>query len=237
MHIIQAFLSFGSSSIGVPILSLAIGTETSVALLSASGLILSFIVFSTQYKKICQRELLIILACVLPIMPVGYLLYSKLRFIEWALRLIMGAVLSFVAAHQIWRNMIKKEQSELSRRAIYSALGVGAVIQGMFSMGAGLINVYALTRIKDKSTFRATMTAVWIITNTISLLYRILVLHVYTKQIWMNILYAIPLIFVAYFIGNKLHKNVPNENFANVAYIVQLASGLLSIAGGVMLLL
>jgi uncharacterized membrane protein YfcA len=170
-------------------------------------------------------------------MPVGYLLYSKLRFMEWALRLIMGAVITFVAAHQIWRNMIKKEHYEPSRWAMYSALGVGAVVQGMFSMGGALINVYSLTRIKDKSAFRATMVAVWIITNTISLMFRIFFLHAYTKPIWMSVLYSIPLVFIAFFIGNKLHNKIPNEKFANVVYIVQLASGLISIASGVALML
>jgi uncharacterized membrane protein YfcA len=237
MHILESITGFGSTSIGIPILSLALGTEASVALLSAAGLILCLVVAATQYKKVQLRELLIILAAVIPIMPIGYLLFAKLRLMEWALRLIMGLVVTFVASREIWRRMIRKDAGDPPQWLVYSAFGVGAVVQGMFSMGGALINVYVLTRIRDKSMFRATMVMVWLITNTISLMFRMFVLHSYTRQIWTNVLYSIPLVFIAFFIGNKLHHRIPNEKFANFVYIVQLISGLLSIAGGINLLM
>lgn len=237
MHILESIAGFGSTSIGIPILALALGTETSVALLSASGLILCLVVAATQNKKIQKRELLIILAAVIPILPVGYLLFAKLRLVEWALRLIMGSVVTLVAAREIWRRIIRKDSSDPPKWLVYSAFGIGAIVQGMFSMGGALINVYALTRIKDKGSFRATMVMVWLITNTISLIFRVFVLHSYTRTIWINILYSIPLVFIAFFIGNKLHNKIPNEKFANLVYLVQLVSGLFSIAGGVMLIL
>lgn len=237
MHILESIAGFGSTSIGIPILALALDTETSVALLSAAGLVLCLIVAATQYKKIQSRELLIILAAVIPIMPVGYLLFAKLRLVEWALRLIMGTVVTLVALREIWRRMIRKDSSDPPKWLIYSSFAVGAVVQGMFSMGGALINVYTLTRIKDKSKFRATMVMVWLITNTISLFFRILVLHSYTRAIWTNVLYSIPLVFLAFFIGNKLHNKIPNEKFTNLVYLVQLVSGIFSLAGGLMLIL
>jgi uncharacterized membrane protein YfcA len=103
----------------------------------------------------------------------------------------------------------------------------------MFSMGAPLINIYALSRLKDKGAFRATMVAVWIVTNSISTLYRAFVLNVYTKPILTNIAYALPLVVVAFFIGNWLHNKISNEKFSNYVYIIQFISGLISIAGGI----
>ena len=49
MHIMETIAGFGSTSIGIPILALAIGTEKSLLLLSAAGLALCLIVLSTQY--------------------------------------------------------------------------------------------------------------------------------------------------------------------------------------------
>ncbi len=237
MHILESIAGFGSTSIGIPILALALDTETSVALLSAASLVLCLVVAVTQRKKIQIRELLIILAAVLPIMPVGYLLFAKLRLMEWALRLMMGTVVSFVAVREIWRRMVRKDSSDPPKWLIYSTFGIGAVVQGMFSMGGALINVYVLTRIKDKGKFRATMTMVWLITNIISLMFRVFVLHSYTRTIWINVLYSIPLVFIAFFIGNKLHNKIPNEKFINFVYIVQLVSGIFSLVGGLMLIL
>jgi uncharacterized membrane protein YfcA len=237
MHILESIVGFGSTSIGIPILALALGTEKSVALLSAAGLILCLLVVVTQRRKIQPKQLLIILAAVIPIMPAGYLLYSKLRLMEWVLRLIMGVLVTFVAAREIWRRMIRKDQRDPPRWLIYSAFVLGALVQGMFSMGGALINVYALTRVRDKSQFRATMAMVWLITNTISLFFRVFILKAYTAAIWTNIFYAIPLVILAFFIGNKLHKRIPNERFTDFVYMVQLVSGLFSIAGGVILLI
>ncbi|HZK28749.1 MAG TPA: sulfite exporter TauE/SafE family protein, partial [Clostridia bacterium] len=237
MNVLETVAGFGSISIGVPILSLMYGAETSIALLTASSLVLCVFVLATQYKKINVREFLIIVACIVPIMPIGYLLYSKLRFIEWALRLIMGILITFVSLRELWLRSRKKEYKEMSRTGMYISLGVGAVIQGMFSMGAPLINVYALTRLKDKSNFRATMVAVWVVTNIISTLYRALVLHVYTKPVLTNLAYALPLVVIAFFVGNWLHHKISNERFSNIVYSIQLASGLISIVGGVSVLL
>ena len=107
MHILESIVGFGSTSIGIPILALALGTEKSVALLSAAGLILCLLVVVTQRRKIQPKQLLIILAAVIPIMPAGYLLYSKLRLMEWVLRLIMGVLVTFVAARESWRRRIR----------------------------------------------------------------------------------------------------------------------------------
>lgn len=109
----------------------------------------------------------------MPFLPIGYLLYAQLRGHEAMLRLIMGLIVTFVSAREIWRRQIKKEEGDPPRWLVYSSLGLGAVAQGMLSMGGALINVYALTRIKDKSAFRATMVSVWLITNTISMFFRL----------------------------------------------------------------
>ncbi len=229
----EAVVGFGSTSIGIPLLSLSLGTEASVALLSASGLVLCFLVISTQYKKVRIREFLVIIACIVPIMPVGYLLYAKLRLYEGVLKLTMGAVIAYVSIRAIYWRLIRKRENITSKFGMYLALGVGAVVQGMFSTGGALINVYTASRIQDKSEFRATMVAVWITTNVISLIYRVLVLHMYTKTICMSIVYALPLIVVAFLIGNRIHQLVPNEKFMNWVYIVQLISGLIAIAAGI----
>jgi len=229
----EAVVGFGSTSIGIPLLSLSLGTEASVALLSASGLVLCFLVIATQYKKVRKHEFLVIIACIVPIMPLGYLLYAKLRPYEGVLKLIMGVVIAYVSVRAIYWRMIRKQENKTSRFGMYLALGVGAIVQGMFSTGGALINVYTASRIRDKSEFRATMVAVWITTNVISLIYRTLVLHMYTRTICMSIVYSLPIIVVAFLIGNRVHNLVPNEKFMDWVYIVQLISGLIAIAAGI----
>jgi len=168
-----------------------------------------------------RRQFLIIAAGILPFLPVGYALYSQIRPFEWLLRLVMGAVVTLVAGHELWRRLVKKDDSDLPRWAVYTA---------------PLINVYTLTRIKDKSVFRATMSAIWVMTISFSMVYRIFFLRAYSASTWTWILYALPLVIIGFLLGNKLHYKVPAEKFVTIVYSVQLISGLFSILGGVLLL-
>ncbi len=237
MLILETVVGFGSTSIGIPILALALGTEKSVALMSASGLALCLLIFITQIKRVNWREFLIIALCVIPFLPLGYLLYARLRFLEWALRLIIGTVVVTVAGHELWRSLVKKDDSPLPSWVIYTALGLGAVVEGMFSMGGPLVNLYSLTRLKDKSVFRATMTGIWVITISLSLAFRVFFLQVYTPVMWTSILYSLPIIVLAFLLGNRLHHKIPQEKFKTAVYAVQLLSGLFSIGGGITILL
>jgi hypothetical protein len=49
----------------------------------------------------------------------------------------------------------------------------------------------------------------------------------------MSIVYSLPIIVVAFLIGNRVHNLVPNEKFMDWVYIVQLISGLIAIAAGI----
>ncbi|HHX30091.1 MAG TPA: sulfite exporter TauE/SafE family protein [Clostridiaceae bacterium] len=236
-HILQAIAGFGSTSIGIPFLSLALGTESSVLLLSVAGIFLCLLVAVTHRNEIRFKELLIILAAILPVMPAGFFLYARLRSIEWALHLLVGSLVTFIAGRELWRRYIKKNWTEPSRRSVCLSLAAGAVIEGMFSMGSAFINHYALTKLRDKGAFRATMVCVWMTTNSAATLYRHFVLHAFTPWHWSAILYSIPLIVLAFVLGNMLHHKVPNEKFAAILYGVQLTSGLMSLASGIVLLI
>ncbi|HPX93057.1 MAG TPA: sulfite exporter TauE/SafE family protein [Bacillota bacterium] len=236
MLILETVVGFGSTSIGIPILSLVLGTELSVNLMATTGLFLCLVIFVTQIRKMDRRQFLIIAAGILPFLPVGYALYSQIRPFEWLLRLVMGAVVTLVAGHELWRRLVKKDDSDLPRWAVYTALALGSIVEAMFSMGGPLINVYTLTRIKDKSVFRATMSAIWVMTISFSMVYRIFFLRAYSASTWTWILYALPLVIIGFLLGNKLHYKVPAEKFVTIVYSVQLISGLFSILGGVLLL-
>ncbi len=237
MLILETVVGFGSTSIGIPILSLFLGTERSVNLMATTGLFLCLVIFLTQVRKMDRREFLIIAASILPFLPAGYLLYTQIRPFEWLLRLVMGTVVTLVAGHELWRRLIKKDDSDLPTWAIYTSLALGALVEAMFSMGGPLINVYTLTRIKDKSVFRATMSAIWVLTISFSMAYRIFFLQAYTASTWTWIAYALPLVAIGFLLGNKLHYKVPGDKFITLVYSVQLISGLFSIAGGILLLM
>ncbi|MDD4187145.1 MAG: hypothetical protein PHC72_06450, partial [Eubacteriales bacterium] len=66
LHIMESISGFGSTTISIPILSLFVGTESALLLVSTAGHVLCAVVFLTQYKKTVLRELFIILAVIMP---------------------------------------------------------------------------------------------------------------------------------------------------------------------------
>lgn len=237
MLVLETVVGFGSTSIGIPILSLILGTEQSVNLMATAGLFLCLVIFLTQIRKIAWREFLIIAACIVPFLPLGYLIYGHIRPYEWLLRLTMGTVVTLVAGHELWRRLIKKDDSDLPRPVTYVFLVLGALVEAMFSMGGPLINLFTLSRVRDKSVFRATMSAIWVLTISFSTLYRAFCLGAYTSRTWTWILYALPLVIIGFLVGNRLHYKLPAERFVTLVYGVQLISGLFSVAGGLFLIL
>ncbi|MFA5584973.1 MAG: TSUP family transporter [Saccharofermentanales bacterium] len=237
MLVLETIVGFGSTSIGIPILSLILGTERSINLLATTGFVLCLLIFTTQLRKINWREFLIMAVCVLPLLPLGYLLYAWIRPFEWLLRLTTGSVVTLVAGHELWRRLIRRDDSDLPAWVAYTSLALGALVEAMFSMGGPLVNVYALTRIKNKSVFRATMSAVWVMTISLSIAFRVFYLRAYTESTWLWILYALPLVVLAFLLGNRLHYKVPDQRFTIIVYAVQLIGGLFSIGGGIFLLL
>ncbi len=81
------------------------------------------------------------------------------------------------------------------------------------------------------------MSAIWVMTISLSMVYRLFYLDAYTRQTWTWILYALPLVVLAFLLGDRLHHRVPDDKFVTLVYGVQLVSGLFSIGGGIALLL
>ncbi|HOG00216.1 MAG TPA: sulfite exporter TauE/SafE family protein [Clostridia bacterium] len=227
---IEGFAGFGSTAMALPFLAIAIGTSEAVALLSLNSLVSGGAICLMNLKQVNRREYLKITLCVLPFIPAGILLYSTLARYEAVLKLILGLTVVFAGARGAWYAFVKKQEPPaLGKLASYAALFAGALVQGMFNAGGPLIVLYANEQLRDKGSFRATMTALWFTLNTLGLALRLLITDMYTGRTFLTFAECLPVLALGILIGMLLHKRIDNARFKQGVYLIMLAGGLLSV--------
>ena len=226
---IEGFAGFGSTAMALPFLAIAIGTSGAVALLSLNSLLSGGIIFLANLKHVNRKEYLKITLCVLPFIPLGILLYAALARYEAALKLILGVTIIFAGARGAWYSFVKKQEPPaLGKYASYAALFAGALVQGMFSAGGPLIVLYANEQLRDKGSFRASLSALWFTVNVVGLVLRLCLLDMYTTETFISFVTCLPVLAAGIFLGMFLHKRVGNEAFRRFVYLIMLAGGLSS---------
>ena len=103
-------------------------------------------------------------------------------------------------------------------------LGAG-LLHGMFLSGGSLLVIYAVAVLKEKSVIRATLAPVWLILNSFILIYDILKQNFTTQTLVLSAL-CLPAAALALWIGNRLHKKIPQTFFIRLTYSLLILSGL-----------
>lgn len=129
---------------------------------------------------------------------------------------IMGIIKVFGKAKEV-----KEVKAETVVMKVYrsACLFFGAVFQGLFAIGGPLVTVYTLIVVKDKSKFRATMSAIWLLLNGITMISH------FSKGMWTidvlnGFIYMWPLAMIGFKIGTILHDKVNQELFLKIVYVI-----------------
>lgn len=235
--IVESFAGFGGSAIAMPFVALANGTSNAVVLLSFNSLVEGMILLVSQYKRIVWKEYAKLTLTIAAIMPVGFLLFSKLSPYDATLKLLFGVIISIVAACFLYKIYIKHGEHAESGKVVQTlSLVSGSVFHGMFSTGGPILAVYLSGKISDRSEFRATLTAVWVTLNIVSTVVRWKLMNMYTVEVLLMGVKGIPFLLGGMCIGMYLHKLVDNRLFIRAIYFVMFACGLMSIVNSLIVM-
>lgn len=229
--IVEGFAGFGSTMLALPFLALFMDVREGVALLGANAIVTSAVLAFTQRKRINFKEFFKIALLIVPFVPVGVFALGVLGRYQNALKLVLGSVIGLVGAYDCYYVFFKKmEPKPLKKNAQLVALFSGALIQGMFSTGGALITLYTSERMRDKGEFRATMSAVWLATNSVAVAMRAIFLHLYPQSVCVNVLKGLPFMACGLLLGMFLHKRVDNTGFRKVIYLILFFGGIATTA-------
>jgi len=235
-HIILGCTGFGGTVVAAPFTQLYLGVDVAIPFGNLVTFPVLIVILITEYKKIDWKNLLIIVLVMSIGLPIGQSLFLSMS--ATVAKFWIGFIVSVVAILGVYKMFIKiprikkkgeefKEKPDtLTAKIIrYLCLFVGGIVHGAFVIGGPLITVYAIAAVKEKSRFRATMTMVWMIINTLNTInsYRTGQL---VPEVWQALVLGIPLALVGFLIGNWLHHRVDQDKFMKLVYVVLAVVGL-----------
>ena len=219
-NIIQAITGFAGTLLAMPASIMLVGADNAKVLLNMVTMATCIILAVRNRKYIQWKILLRILVFMAVGMIAGVLLFD---LIELDLLLnLYGAMILVIAIMNLAGKQIKK----ITLWAGVIVLLVSGIIHGMFLSGGGLLVVYATIVLKDKNEFRATISSVWVVLNTVLLIQQFASGQV-TRQNGLFALAACIPALAGVFIGNKLHNKMSGTAFMRLTYILLIVSGVL----------
>lgn len=229
-HFLSALTGFGCTIIAMPFVISLIGMQAAKSVLLVMGLIQPGYVLLKTYKHINYKSSLPIIVISALGLPLGYLLYNRLPKRE--LIIILGILMFFAGSIGIAK-LKGLEIKSIPKFVGYLLLFLGGIIQGAFVSGGSLIVIYASIVLTDKQEFRATLSLLWVILNSITFLQSITI-GVYTQEIIKYTLINIPFLIIAIIYGNKLADKISKRAFEYILNFVLLIAGGFSVFNQVM---
>jgi uncharacterized membrane protein YfcA len=113
---------------------------------------------------------------------------------------------------------------EIGNRMLNFILFLGGIIHGAFSAGGPFVVIYATQALKNKSSFRATLSTLWVTLNSIIII-KIALSGAFTPVVMKFLGWSVPFLLAGMLLGNWAHKRIKDRVFTKVVFLVLLVAG------------
>lgn len=111
------------------------------------------------------------------------------------------------------------------RAGLYLLLGLAGIVHGIFVSGGPPLIGYLTKRIQDKVSFRATISTVWVVLNTIILLDDIRS-GLWNPELVKIQVASIPFLLAGMAVGSRLYAKMSQRLFMLITYVLLFVSGI-----------
>ena len=223
-NIIQCVTGFAGTVLAMPFSVMLVGIDVARPILNIMGIAASVGVVAKNHRAIDRKEFLTILGVTLPGMLLGAFLKNRLAGYGSVLFRILGVLVILFALMNFVSFLLKKDFAEKSKGLGYAFLIAGGVVHGLFVCGGPLIVSYASVKLKETDAFRATLSAVWIVLNTI-LMVTDAVTGSFNGELLMLTSVCLVVLFGAILIGNRVAQKMSKQAFLILTYALMVISG------------
>lgn len=218
-NVVQAVTGFAGTLLAMPPAMMLIGVHEAKVILNIMAFLSCLILAVKSYKKIQWNILFHMIGYMAVGMLAGIWLFEYL-----SLQILLPAYGVMIVLIVLKKMLIKKE-IRMTGWMLNSILLAAGIIHGMFVSGGALLVVYATAVLKEKESFRATVASVWVVLNTGLMISDISQGYMTSSVMKMTGISIIPL-FLAIYVGNKIHEKIDQKSFMRITYILLLASGI-----------
>ena len=224
-HFLSALTGFGCTILAMPFLIPVIGIEAAKPLLLIMGTLQPLFIVVCVRKYIRWDILKIILILSGIGLPLGFYLYAYLP--QGILLITLGVVMLFASFMGLAR--LKGIQfNTIPNIVLLILVFIGGILQGAFVSGGPLIVIYASMVLTDKNEFRASLSVLWLVLNSITIT-QSLMTNQFTSEVNTLILWNLPFLIIAVWYGNVLASKISKRVFDYILNIILLMGGIMTI--------
>lgn len=225
-NIIQGITGFAGTVLAMPVSVLLVGFETAKPVLNVLGILAGLYVVVTSYKHIDKKEFLKITGVMLVGIVAGIFLRGMFTGNPSLLYKLLGTIVVLVGVIGIIKSFLKNGDTDKPQNPVlsYSLLIGSGIVHGMFVCGGPLLVSYLTGRLREKESFRATISAVWVVLNTV-IMFDDIREGLFSKELLIILAISSAVMFLAMFIGSVLYKKMSRELFMKITFVLLIISG------------
>jgi len=229
-HFQEGITGFGCTVLALPFITLLLGLQVAVPVLTIQGWLLALLLVLESRKKIVWKEFGRILLLVGIGFPFGVWMFRSLPeyYLKWVLAAFMVVVGIQGFAGQCKRTKQTAVMTPKTRMLTSLFLPLGGIIHGAFASGGPFVVIYAARAITDKTLFRVTMCMLWTVLGTL-LIGQLAVSSRLTPFVWKMTGFCLPFTLAGLILGNHAHYRINEVNFRKSLYAVLVASGIVMV--------
>lgn len=221
----RSSLGFGDALVAMPLLAMTVGMQIATPLVALIATTTAIVIFSRNWRQADLRACLPLVAASLAGIPLG--LYGLKHWPEAHLKIILGVVVLGFAAY----NLAKPNLRPVSGRWQYALLFgfAGGILGGAYNTNGIPVVIYGRLRHWAPQQFRATMQG-YLLPVGFGIATGHALSGFWSGQILSTYLIALPVVFVAIFLGGRVNRRFDVQRFGWVV------NSLLIIMGGLLIL-
>lgn len=229
-NIIQCITGFAGTVLAMPFSIMLVGFDVARPILNVLGIVASVIIVAQKRQFVNKKELLKITCIMLAGMVPGFLIINHFSVNSGVLYKTLGIIvigftaLGIIRSRRQGKNNVKKQKRLFNDIVMYGLLLLSGIVHGMFVCGGPLLVVYANDKLKDSDEFRSTVSAVWIVLNSINMFTDIGAGR-FNGNTVILLLISTAVLFLAMLIGNLIYKHMNKKAFMVLTYTLMAISG------------
>ena len=216
----HAITGFGGNILVFPVLSFLYGTTIARVSLNLIAWASSISVTADCYKDINYKELKNILLWMGLGLIAGTIMIPYIRS-DAILMLLYGGIIVAVALFKLF----SKKETSFPKTVLIIILILAGIVQALFVSGGAFLVIYCAQTLKEKKSFRATFTVVWLSIYTVMFFWQ-MYKEAYTKEVLIVTLFGTIPVVIASWLGSRISGRINQRAFMLLVYIFILFVGI-----------
>ena len=217
--LIRSAFGFGDALIAMPILALFLDMRIATPVVAFGSSLIAGCLLIGHWRSVQIRSAWRLIVSTIVGIPLGLWLLKGTY--ESVLKLILGAVILLFGAYRLIRPNLFHLKSE---RNAFGFGFIAGILGGAYNTNGPPVIIYGLLRKWPPETFRATLQGYFFPTGLL-----VLAGHgsagLWTRDVVSIWLAALPMMLLAIWLGERLHRTIPHGKFDSAVYILLVLVG------------